>query len=145
MSRYDIITPKLLTHHKLMDGYMLVDIQSYQSQRKAVEAFARYFRREMHYDFLQYNYKAPAGEAYLFFMNVEPVGAVHFLQNESGWYLNWAWIHPYARGEGLIQKAWPSFVQRYGTFAISLPISPAMKRLLAKVNHPYIDDTDQGK
>lgn len=47
-------------------------------------------------------------------------------------YLDWIWIHPYARGEGITHEAWSYFEERFGNFGIAPPVTKAMAGFLTK-------------
>jgi len=63
---------------------------------------------------------------------------VAFADREIGeaWRLEFCWIHPFYRSKQLLTKAWPHYIERYGAFLISHPISPSFQKHLQKVNHP---------
>lgn len=46
--------------------------------------------------------------------------------------LEFVWIHPFYRNQGVLQRAWPEIVARFGKFYVSEPVSPAMQRFLEK-------------
>lgn len=127
------------------------------SHRRHVEEFAIYFKREMRYDFQQFCVSEAhvdpdfvRWEAFLFHEIADDLWKDHIsipmrflgaccfrLRNVEGggsrWTLDWAWLHPYLRGRGLMSKAWPTFSQRYPSFAIEPPISSGMQALLNKM------------
>ena len=47
-------------------------------------------------------------------------------------YLDWIWIHPYARGEGITHEAWSYFEERFGKFGVTTPVTKAMVGFLKK-------------
>jgi hypothetical protein len=52
------------------------------------------------------------------------------------WELTRVWVRPELRRQGLLEVAWPRFVECYGAaFKVWQP-SPAMQAFLAKVRHP---------
>ena len=51
---------------------------------------------------------------------------------EPCWELQWIWITPKTRRLGILTRAWPAFVDRYGDFFIEPPLSTAMKAAVAK-------------
>lgn len=119
--------------------------------RKHTEAFARHFKHEMQYDAVQFGAtesQSDVGhvpyEAYLFHESARDqwegpdtarlFGACCFRQRESGWSLDWVWLHPYFRARGHLAKAWQGFQWRYGdNFHIEPPISCGMQQLLKKI------------
>ena len=129
---------------------LCVTTRSPLSLRRAVYQIAKYFRREFRFDFLQYDYtdEEASARAYLFEAvgNLEAwprsvmVGACCFRWREwsnvpHGWALQWVWLHPYARGRGILAGHWPYFRQRFGDFHVEGPLSPAMAAFLARVEN----------
>jgi hypothetical protein len=115
--------------------------------RREVERFAIYFRREFSYDFQQFSAtEKPKKEqpyaAYLFTneTNHYPrvwVGACCFRWRkyqdaEPRWGAQWAWLHPYYRGKGILSGAWDRFHELHGNFLPEPPYSPAMEAFLRK-------------
>ena len=95
-----------------IEGPVPVTAQSQLRLRKLVHQFARYFRREFHYDFVQYEATERSDyRAYLFVTqrHVSPrvwAGACCFRFREYAdisprWALQWAWLHPYLRNRVL--------------------------------------------
>ncbi len=127
--------------------------------RKAVEQFAYYFRREMHFGFVQYSADEPSGGcyepfiptvAYLFthtgFLHynksgkstLKAVGACCFRKRErekwlEKWELNWVWVHPYKRRQGILGGHWDVFKREFGEFTLCPPLSDGMKRFMEKM------------
>ncbi|MCK4120398.1 hypothetical protein ACI2UK_27030 [Ralstonia nicotianae] len=125
---------------------------------RAVEKLARYFKRELGFDFVQFEAAETPGapdfvpyEAYLFhelardkLTENQPapqrvVGACCFRWREwegrePGWSLDWVWMHPYFRRRGHLNGAWPSFQKRYGhEFHIAPPLSIEMQAFINAV------------
>jgi hypothetical protein len=111
---------------------------------RAVATCARYFRREFGYDVTGFS----AREAYhldssrAFFWYASSVrttiilGACCFrwrTYTNCGpfWALQWIWLHPYARGKGLLTAAWPMLSALHAPFDVEGPLSPAMRAFLA--------------
>lgn len=133
---------------------LLVLPNSPTSMRKHVEKFAAHFKREMHFDSLQFaSSESPDQpwfvryEAYLFHEMASDLldedkptrhrffGACCFRWRESddappNWSLDWIWFHPYFRGRGHLQKAWLYFERRYGEFHVAPPLSARMKEIV---------------
>jgi len=112
-------------------------------ERKHVERFAYYVRREGHFDFLQFETSDTEDyRAYLFANrpNQFPrvlVGACCFRFREyknadSRWGLQWVWLHPYSRGRGILSAAWDGFHATFGNFLPEPPYSRAMESFLRK-------------
>ena len=116
-----------------------------ENLRKPVLQFANYFRREMHFDFVQYSIEqlSPTDSAFLLGVNPDidvhlGIGAVFFMWVEWDdappcYSLEWAWIHPFFRHRGLLAEVWPHFIQRYERFHVSHPRSAAMQSFLNKI------------
>lgn len=47
--------------------------------------------------------------------------------------LNWVWIHPFLRRQGILTAYWGLFRRLYGNFFVEPPLSPAMESFLKKV------------
>jgi hypothetical protein len=131
--------------------------QSQKTLRMPVEEIAYHFKREMGFDFVQFEAsEAPNSQgfvpwqAYLFHERVYEIdsdtdntrircfGACCFRWREwsdapAGWSLDWVWFHPYFRQKQHLSKAWQQFKQEYGEFHLAQPISPSMKAFLKKV------------
>jgi len=108
-------------------------------KRAAMYERARQFQREFGYDFPQWeppNGRDPEAIGFLF-SDAEGriVGACAFRPEWPGaptWRLDWVWICPSERRRGHLTGQWDRFEQRFGHFAISEPISPAMASFLQK-------------
>ncbi|GET40077.1 hypothetical protein [Microseira wollei] len=123
-----------------------VTIKSPKSYRKAVYRIAQFFRREFDYDFAQYGYEGEENDpdcvAFLWIhpeagargkeFQVPCIGACCFRLRQSGYALQWIWIHPYFRRQGLLSEAWTKFRDRFGEFDVDRPLSDAMKAFLNK-------------
>lgn len=118
--------------------------------KRAVLHCAAYFRREFHYDFVQYGMEdeGDGNQAFLWCSDDydrRGIGACCFRWREytnhpHGWALQWIWFHPYFRRHGHLRKAWPYFRQAFGDFAVEGPISPAMEAFLAAVDPKAVPD-----
>lgn len=135
----------------------LVRGRSKMTERKYVEKLAYYFKREFHFDFVQYeaneseSWESPSyvpSEVWLFHtaatdhvrdVGDQPrrvIGAACFRREDipqALWALDWIWFHPYERGRGHLTRCWPEWEQRYGRFQVEEPLSQAMIRFLAKM------------
>lgn len=144
----NIISP--LIRGRLLDPVVRVTVQSPRTHRRAVYHLASYFLREMQYGFLQYGYDGDEDDPdHVAFLWVHPeatgmswefrvpcVGACCFrLREEYGTAMQWAWMHPFFRRQGLLANAWPQFVEEFGDFAVEAPVSDPMKAFLAKHKH----------
>jgi len=122
--------------------------RSAATYRQAVEKLAYYFRREFHYDDVQYNATSPRCDAYLFRDRdrfPQPVvGACCFYPKGKGWALSWIWFHPYSRNRGYLSTYWEYFQKRYGNFWCERPHSAAMKNFLKKMGHYEVYESDTG-
>jgi hypothetical protein len=147
-------------------GRLQITAKSPIKHRRTLEQFARYFKREMHYDFVQYlaseDQCHPDHIPYCGWLftgtlrrlvddildSQRAIGGCCFrlrkLSNEHKWYLDWIWFHPFWRSRGQLSKHWRFFRQEYGDFAIEYPISPAMDRFLKKQESQNIVAADAG-
>lgn len=126
-----------------------VDDNQPDSIYKAVEQMAHYFKKENNYDFSQYaafeDKTNKNSHAYIWTdSNWEDdfaVGAASFrfladVHQSKVWSLDWVWIHPYYRNQGLLTQCWPEFVKKYGKdFRVEHPLSREMEQFLKKMNH----------
>ena len=149
---YDIVLP-VLSSNRRYDRLHLVTETSPQDERDAVEAIAWFFKREMRFDYVQFDAKqkaGPSGEppysAYLFLENAfdlmqkdcptpyRVIGAACFRQSrDESWDLTWIWLHPYTRGKGLLLEHWSQFAYLHGEFRLEPPVSEAMAGFLRKL------------
>ncbi|MEX3969780.1 hypothetical protein [Paraburkholderia caribensis] len=143
-----------ISRHRYLDGVspLKVDPDAPLELRRAVETLARYFKKELGFDELQFEASETREslgyvpyEAYIFYNTahdrlledqVTPhriFGACCFRwrewkDQEAGWSHDWVWMHPYFRRRGHLRRAWPLFQQRYGErFHIELPLSIEMQ------------------
>ena len=49
--------------------------------------------------------------------------------------LQYCWLHPFYRGQGLLKKVWPQFEQKFGAFRVSCPRTAAMMAFLKSVSY----------
>ena len=152
---YDIICHKVRTDKEpileqalkfpLPLNVMCVSSRSPMAHKRAVEAFAYYFRREFQYGFVQYDASEYTSnqDTLAFLWTVEhdvhidiSVGACCFRwRDESNqWALQWIWLHPYCRRQGRLSETWIAFKNWFGDFDVEPPLSEAMKRFVDKMN-----------
>jgi len=115
--------------------------------KEAVFKIAKYFRREGNYDFTQFNLEDKEDyQVYLFkreYFNgrtgdegSEIFGCACFRWRENEefsarWSMQWVWLHPYFRNQGLLKNVWPEFIEKFGAnFFIETPYSRAMLEFL---------------
>lgn len=142
--RFAVIEPKPhrrfseALQHDLDAGW--VDERSLKWKRKEVYDRALEFKRELGYDFEQWQTDPGYDpEAIGFLFSDERgriVGACAFRPqhgaNERPWRLDWIWICPDARRLGHLDRQWDRFRQRFDVFDIAPPISDAMQAFLRK-------------
>lgn len=131
-------------------GLVKVTAASELFLRQEVERFARYFLREMHTGGIQYEASENEFdgcfvpyEAYIFEHQSFCVGACCFRQRPSSqdcaslyWSMDWIWLHPYVRRNGILTRAWQEFERTYGeNFDLAKPLSSAMESFVAKRRH----------
>lgn len=128
-----------------------VTVASPKQQRRAVFKIAQYFRREFHYDFPQYGYDGDETDPkHVAFLWVHPeaafspdfrvpcIGATCFrwreyIDHTPEWAMQWIWIHPFFRRQGLLKMAWPEFASEFKGFRCEPPISDAMQFFLSSL------------
>ena len=134
------------------DGLLEITTTSPREQRDALEQLALYFKREFSYTGIQYcaNETGVDSVEYLGFAFVEPayghmaeedpgyptrlLGGGCFRKRGEHWFLDWVWIHPYARNKGLFSRQIPYFKSKLGQFLPEMPVSDPMKHIfLTKV------------
>lgn len=133
-----------------------VTARSPLKHRQAVESVAKFFRREFHYDFVQYRAvdEEPNCTAYLWRArgwlgesNTVVGGCcfrwVKWRDAPDGWSLSWIWLHPYERRRGRLTEAWPYFRAKFGDFHIERPVSSAMQGFLKKINQQAPINSDE--
>jgi hypothetical protein len=127
------------------DEMVAVSPDSPLKLRSEVERFALYFKREFSCDFQQFEAREKPKTPYAayLFLN-EPnhyprywVGAFCFRWREytdgkPRWAAQWAWLHPYYRGKGILSRAWGEFHKNHKNFLCEPPLSPAMRTFLKK-------------
>jgi hypothetical protein len=142
--RFSIIEPK--PHRRFSEALnrdlnaAWVDEKSPKWKRKEVYDRALEFKRDLGYDFAQWQTEArhdPDAIGFLFSdERGRIVGACAFRPqhgaNERPWRLDWIWICPEARRLGQLDRQWDRFRQRFGVFDIEPPISDAMQAFLRK-------------
>jgi hypothetical protein len=113
--------------------------------RKALEKLAYYFRREFHYDFIQYSSReSTARNDRLFLLTWKyhahraAIGAIvsrwrDYSNAPHGLALAWLWFHPYFRRRGLLRSCWPVLRETLGDFYVEGPTSAAMADFLTKM------------
>lgn len=157
MNYYDISLPVtgLLDRH----SPTLIVPESKKKLREYVERFARYFKRELQMDFIQFEASETPDtsgyvpyEAYLFHDRAYDVGDedsetkerclgaccfrwIDWENAPASWSFEWVWIHPFRRGRGILRKAWPDFRRKYGEFHVAPPYSPAMEKFLERIRN----------
>lgn len=119
-----------------------------------------YFKREFRYDYNEYPL-VPDGfdprEAWLWvadeYTNLRAIGAALFHQDrlkapagserdwQWAWVLEFVWLHPYKRGQGLFSASWEGWQARYPGFVVEQPWSPTMEGFLERHPHVYYDGT----
>ncbi|MEP1765775.1 MAG: ESCO family N-acetyltransferase [Sulfitobacter sp.] len=106
--------------------------------RIAVHRRAKAFRREMRFDFTQWDLTSDRGAIGFLFVDDDHriVGACCFrptnAETSGRMRLNWMWIAPDERRKGWLTRSWQRFVSRFGEFDIERPISDEMQQILVK-------------
>lgn len=106
--------------------------------RHAVYRRAKAFKREMHFDFTQWEIDSdPDATGFLFHDDeFRIVGACSFRRetdlDHDLYRLDWIWICPGSRRKGYLTRNWDLFQERFGEFKIAPPVSDAMQAFLRK-------------
>jgi hypothetical protein len=132
-----------LAHQYPIGDLWPVTTASSPRERHVVFQLARYFRREFEYDFIQYGDDGrESDDNHVAFLFVQPgllyedghlaFGACCFRWRKwsdapASWAMQWIWMHPYLRGNGVLTEAWPTFRHLFGDF-LSLEISCPSRR-----------------
>jgi hypothetical protein len=130
-----------------VNGLRKVTDASEISEKRALEQFATYFKKEMHYDYVQYDAESHNNNTLGFLftesamdvctkqhteMPTRCVGGAAFQNVNDTWVLCWVWFHPFFRDKGLLSRQWTQFCSDFGAFSVETPISPSMKGFLGK-------------
>lgn len=155
-----IPTPKsIMTEDDLPYGLCSVAFNESIAIRRAVYHFAVMFKREFKYDMVQYSIEREkpndddVTKPYIFGHydgegKINAFGAccfrhrVDYYQDvHDHWGLQWIWIHPFMRSQGVLTDFWPYFEDKFGDFMIERPVSRSMKGFLnskqMKYDHDY--------
>lgn len=139
--RMSYLAPEPLPSDRLAnvkDGLIEVRSWSPDWMRREVYERAFAFKREFSYDFVQWsqNETDPRTHGFLFVdAAARVVGACAFRWREPGdaeayWGLQWIWIAPAFRRQGVLASRWPNFRKQFGAFYVEPPLSQAMKDFL---------------
>lgn len=125
--------------------------------KSALEQHARNFKREQRYDGVQYcslDYHDPKSiGAFIWieecmnndFVDQRVIGGACFRYRDNyseeckewnGWAMQWVYVHPNFRRNGLLNDSWDYFKARYGDFVVEEPLSTEMNFFLAKKGLP---------
>lgn len=118
-------------------GYSAISI------KRTLEKYAYYFRREFHYDFLQYCAETHIHDndvkAFIF---PDPKGKFYWAggccfrfrngQDKNYWALQWIYVFPEYRGQGVVSAAWDTFLDEIPFFIVEEPVSITFQYFLLK-------------
>jgi hypothetical protein len=134
---------------------LAVTIGSSRRVRAAVECIAQCFRREMGFDFVQYEVSPESDDerdvAFVFLEEFEcrrsdlVIGAASFRWRGDHTALQWVWVHPYRRGRGVLRAAWPMLCERFPWFRVEEPVSEAMWRFLRRAGTDLTNNNQGGR
>lgn len=129
------------------EGIIFLPRSSMKTQRDALELMATYFRREFRYDHLQYSANEHSSDCVgVLFVErardlVEHIGhhphrviggACFGERDDNTFFLDWVWLHPFARNRGVLKKVWGNFKCRFDDFTLTEPLSSHMKSFIEK-------------
>jgi hypothetical protein len=128
----------------------LVDASSPPWKHAEMYRRAWAFKREMHFDFVQWESPegAPDSDAQGYLLSDDAgriQGAVAFRwrqvedRPEPGvWCLDWVWVCPGARRGGVLARVWPMLRDRFGDFHVEGPVSEAMQAFLRSRGEDFL-------
>lgn len=138
-----------------LDGYksiIYIDNGSKKSVKDALAILARYFKREMCYDRLQFDESMYSRIDFTGFMLMERAmdlvenmdhypnrvlgGGVFRQIDSSSHELDWVWIHPFARNRRKLLNHWSEFRSKFGDFSVAEPLSAHMASFIKKHHLP---------
>lgn len=104
---------------------------------------AQQFRSEFRFDFVMWGAKTvkdtdPEVHGFLFSddSGLSPVGTIvgacAFRRRKNQWGLQWMWLAPKARRQGILTRRWPMFLERFGDFIVETPLSDAMQAFILR-------------
>lgn len=126
---------------------IFVEKSSAIDHKLALATIARYFKSEFRYDYLQYDESDvdPTCVGMLVCERASDlvkheehfpsyvIGACCFRKNAAGEdFLDWIWLHPFARNRGKLKELWPQLKMHFGNFFLSAPVSAHMEAFIAK-------------
>ena len=122
-----------------------VDEASPKWAHKEVYERAVMFKREMEFDFVQWESPPARGRvneqavAYLLCpvdANSTIAGVCAFRDRDGVWTMDWAWLAPRYRRLGLMRNSWSDLVAEFGDFPLETPLSDSMQSFVAKHGTP---------
>lgn len=142
---YDIKLPVL----EDLDGYeeiLYIEQSSNKNQKQALELIAYYFKREFNYDNLQYCAKDLNDDCVgiLFVERATDlvkhdehypnrvIGGACFRKENDNYFLDWIWLHPFARNRKKLSGYWPGFKSKFRNFEVTPPLSAHMSAFIEK-------------
>lgn len=141
LPKINLYTDYDLYEEEEFHGLVPVLNKSKKKNKVSVRKIAEFFRREFNYDFVQFSeYDDDNYYAYLILPRCyveEVIGAMCFRWREwedapPSWALQWVWLHPYFRNQGLLTSHWPDLKRKFGDFFVEGPLSSSMKGFLKK-------------
>lgn len=138
-------------------GLVMITGRSPKRYKVAVETLAWCFKREFGYDCPGYTAdEITSDDAVRSFLWTEEdrrgyrvIGACTFRVRDypnlpkAYWTLCWIWIHPFRRGRGLLNMAWPFFTEMFQPLDVEPPISPAMEQFLEDKPYQIVHTNDE--
>lgn len=126
---------------------LYVDKHSETSHKESLALLARYFKKEMRFDWLQFDQDMFHRNDFTGFLLLKRamdlvqhedhypsrvIGGGIFVQFDSCFRLDWVWIHPFSRNRGILKQNWKGFQERFGQFEVAEPLSVQMSAFLGK-------------
>jgi len=122
-----------------------VDESSPKWAHKEVYERAVMFKREMEFDFIQWESPPARGrvkEQAVGYLLCPPgasstiAGACAFRDRDGVWTMDWAWLAPKFRRLGLMRDSWSRLVEAFGDFPLETPLSDSMQAFVTKHGTP---------
>jgi hypothetical protein len=130
--------PRMKTRLEQVADGERVDVDAKVWMHREMYERALRFKRDFGYDFVQWPFvkkKTDIDPSWIGYLFATPDGTIDgacaFRHEDGEWVLSWVWIRPERRRSGLLSERWSAFVEQYGDFWISHPLSEAMRAFVA--------------
>ena len=136
-----------------------IESNSDRSRKNQLATLAKYFKREMRIDNLQYDqsmYRNDDLVGFLFLHRAmdlvksedhfpsRVIGGGVFVHRHNSFELDWVWLHPFSRNRRILRENWKAFQTRFGQFSVASPLSAHMSDFIKKHHTPPRDQGATG-